>query len=82
MYHRRDVCAALGGKIHPFWLDRALDMIEHICGPNNYHHGSAVKINRVCKEWPQRGSIMFTRLEDGRKFRAYMTKDGFKVKPA
>lgn len=81
MYHRYEVCQALDGKIKPFWIGRALDMIEHICGPNNHRHGSAVKLDRVCPDWPQRGSITFTRIDDGKRFRAYMAKGGFKVRP-
>lgn len=82
MYHRYEVAAALDGKIDPFWMSRALDMIEHICGPNNTWHGCAVKIDRVAKDWPRRGSITFTRTEDGKRFRAFMQKrKGFLVRP-
>jgi hypothetical protein len=61
-----------------FFRSRARELITSVCQSSAVM--SEVSNVRVAKNWPRKGSITFTRVEDGVKFRAYMTTKKFIVK--
>lgn len=70
----RQVAARLNDK---YWATRATEMIAHVCTSNTVP--LTATLNRVAKDWPLKGSITFTRDQDGQRFRAYLTRRKFKV---
>ena len=65
-------------KVDPFFQSRARELIMSVCQSSAVM--SEISNVRIAKSWPRKGSITFTRVEDGSKFRAYMTTKKFIVK--
>ena len=64
--------------IDPFFRDRLFDMVWHITRGNDGTHSLVTNLH-VSKDWPLRGTIRFTRVEDGKRFKLYLTKHKWKA---
>ena len=64
-------------KVHPFWQERLRGMIMEVTTTRD--RSSEIEAVRVAKDWPRRGSVMFTRSVDGQRFRAYLSGKVFRV---
>ena len=79
-----DAAIVAAARCNRFWTDRLADMMRHACTVDVKTDGSTpcaeyrVKVDRVAKAWPAKGSVFVTR-NDGKRFRLYATKAAFKV---
>jgi hypothetical protein len=67
-------------SIHPRWADKARDAMFAVCVSNTaYSHVTDVKAH---PDFPHKGSVLFTRVADGKRFKFSMTGGMWKCRPA
>ena len=62
---------------HAMFANRFEEMVRSVCWNGNGY--SNIENVNIAKNWPSRGSARFTRSADGKRFKAFMSGNKFKV---
>jgi hypothetical protein len=79
-YHPADFSEFAPKWLHPRWISRITDAMVHVCiGNRAYSHVRGVSVHR---DFPAKGSAMFTRDVDGKRFKLKLKGDKWIAKEA